>query len=99
MPVLIGGRVGQIFLVLFNILEQRHLKETGRRVPLSQYGGYPGAVVDRDDFGTDWKSVMSEELTEDSLIYEGSSEVQRPPPVVEPKSRYNPLMQQRSNEV
>ena len=99
MSMLISIRAGQMLSVLFNILEHRHLKETGKRVPLSQYGGYPGAVVSRNDFGTDWKSVTSEEMNEESLIYEGSSEIQRPPPVVEPKSRYNPLIQQHSNEV
>jgi uncharacterized membrane protein len=75
--LLIDFRLGQILLVLFNILEYRHLKQTSKRVSLPEYSGYQKAVVDRDDFGTDWKSVMSEELIE----------VQKPLAVVEPKSR------------
>lgn len=94
--------MGQMFLVLFNILEHRHLKETGKREAVSQYGSYPGTVADRDDFGKSWKSTTSEQLTEDSLVYEGSSGssmMQRPTPEVEPKSRYNPLMKRGSNEL
>lgn len=76
--VLIDIRVGQILLVLFNILEYSHLKRTGKRVSLPPYSGYPWVAVENKDHpGTDWKSVISEELIE----------VKKPLTAVEPKSK------------
>jgi len=75
---LLVGLVGQILLVLFNILEYSHLKRTGKRVSLPPYSGYPWVAMENKDHpGTDWKSVISEELIE----------VKKPLTAVEPKSK------------